>query len=109
MLVLLALITLIELIRNDLLYAEAVLASERIVLAVTLVVHVVGTDVPADVGVFVAALEFVAFGVAVVLEGDGVVGEAACFSWYPLLLAVRLTPRFWFWTLYSSRYFSFCW
>lgn len=76
-LVLPGLVALVEFQRDHLLDAQSVLPRERVVLAVALVVHVVRPHEPSDPGVLVETPEFVALGVAVVFESDGVVGESA--------------------------------
>jgi hypothetical protein len=108
-LVLLLLEAIIEFLRHQQLDADAVLPSERVVLAVALVVHVVRPHEPPDLGVFVVAFEPLPLGVAVVLERDGVVGESGWAGEYPLEFAVRFTPSCWFCTLYSSRSLMRCW
>lgn len=70
------LVTAVQVLRDDGLDADAVLPSERVVLAVALVVHVVRPDEAPDLGVLVQAFQFLALGVAIVLKGDGIIGEA---------------------------------
>lgn len=73
---LLLLVTAVQVLRDDGLDADAVLASEGVVLAVALVVHVVSSDEASDLRVFVHAFQFLALGVAIVLKRDRVVCEA---------------------------------
>lgn len=73
---LLLLVTAVQVLRDDGLDADAVLPIEGVVLAVALVVHVVRADVASDLGVFIHPFQFLAFGVAIVLKRDGVVGQA---------------------------------
>lgn len=73
---LLLLVTAVQVLRDDGLDADAVLASEGVVLAVALVVHVVSSDEASDLRVFVHAFQFLALGVAIVLKSDRVVCEA---------------------------------
>lgn len=72
---LLLLVTAVQVLRDDGLDADAVLASEGVVLAVALVVHVVSSDEASDLRVFVHAFQFLALGVAIVLQRDRVVCE----------------------------------
>lgn len=72
---LLLLVTAVQVLRDDGLDADAVLTSEGVVLAVALVVHVVSSDEASDLRVFVHAFQFLALGVAIVLQRDRVVCE----------------------------------
>jgi hypothetical protein len=40
-------------------------------------VHIMCTHVTADFGVFVHPFQFLTLGIAVILKGDGVIGQAA--------------------------------
>lgn len=72
---LLLLVTAVQVLRDDGLDSDAVLTSEGVVLAVALVVHVVSSDETSDLRVFVHAFQFLALGVAIVLQRDRVVCE----------------------------------
>ena len=54
----------------------AVLPVQRVVFAVAVVVHVMGADVASDLGLFVHSFESFSFGVAIVLQGNWIVGES---------------------------------
>lgn len=82
----------IQLLRHDGLNSYSVFSSERVVFAVPIVVHIVGADISANLSVLVHPFQFLPLRIAVVLKRDGVVGQTACVSTYPLLLAVRLMP-----------------
>ena len=73
---LLLLVTAVQVLRDDGLDADAVLTVEGVVLAVALVVHVMRADEASDLRVFIHAFQFLAFGVAIVLKRDRVVGQA---------------------------------
>lgn len=99
----------VKLRRHDGFDSDAILASQWVVLAVAIVVHVVSTHVTADLGVLVHTFQFLPLWVAVVLESDRIVCQSASPETYPLVLAVLFTPMRWFLLLYSSRSFIFCW
>jgi hypothetical protein len=92
MLELALLVPFVEFLWDDALDSEPVLPVEDVVVAVAMPVHVVRADVPSDLAVLVQPAQLLAFGVAVVLERDGIVGQSACIMPHPLLLAVRLAP-----------------
>lgn len=85
----------VEVLGDDLLDTGPVLSSQGIELAVAPKVHVVGPDIAPDLGVLVVAFEAIPLRVAVVLEGDGIVGESGLDKGYPPLLPVRFIPRSW--------------
>jgi hypothetical protein len=100
--------TFVQVLRDHCLNADPILSIQWVVFAIALVIHVVSSDVPSDFGVLVRTFQFSPLWVLIVLEGDGIVGEAILAKEYPLVLAVLLMPIIWFTPLYSSRSFSFC-
>lgn len=72
---LLLLVTAVQVLRDDRFDADAVLPSEGVVLAVSLVVHVMRADEASDLRVFVQAFQFLALGVAIVLKRYRIVGQ----------------------------------
>lgn len=70
------LVTAVQVLRNDGLDADTVLSSERIVLAVALVIHVMCAHEPSDLCVFIHAFQFLALWIAIVLKGNWIVSES---------------------------------
>ena len=76
MLSLLHLITLVEVLGNDLLNAWTRLSCQRVVFAISPIVHIVSSHETSYFGIFVIPSQFITLRVPVVLECDGVVGQA---------------------------------
>ena len=108
MLMLLFLVAVVEIVGNDCLDSLPILAVQRIELTITLIIHIMSTHVPSNLGVFIHSLELLPLGVPIVLESDGVICQSGLLLLYPLELAVLFTPIIWFTALYYYRYFSFC-
>lgn len=73
MLVLLNLVAVVEIIGNNCFDTLPVLAVQRIEFTITLVIHIMSTNIPSNLGVFIHSLELLALGVSIVLQSDGVI------------------------------------
>jgi hypothetical protein len=69
--------TVVKILRNNCLNSDAIFTINRVIFAVSVLVHIMCTHVTADFGVFVHPFQFLTLGIAVILKGDGVIGQAA--------------------------------